>query len=104
MTLIWLAGIPWSICAVRLPFLLRPILKPITAGIASKLESAFVNPEFTTHFGFLERQLASAPDGGPYLCSAFTGADILMSFLLLMSQVPQGGGRPLLNQNEFRKL
>lgn len=44
----------------------------------------FLNENFKTHFGFLESQLASSPDGGKYLCGKdLTAADILMSFPLV---------------------
>lgn len=35
------------------------------------------------HLGFLEDQVKSAPQGGPYLCGPdLAGADIMMSYLL----------------------
>ena len=44
----------------------------------------FLIQNFKTHFGFLELQLKSSPDGGPYLCGKdLTAADILMSFPLM---------------------
>ena len=47
----------------------------------------FLNENFKTHFGFLESQLASSPDGGRYLCGKdLTAADILMSFPLIAGQ------------------
>ena len=56
-------------------------IKPITRGIASKVESSFLNGQFATHYAFLEEQLSTS--GGDYLCgSNLTGADILMSFPL----------------------
>ncbi|OJJ68136.1 hypothetical protein ASPBRDRAFT_199276 [Aspergillus brasiliensis CBS 101740] len=55
-------------------------LKPITGFIASKVNSGFLDNEFKTHFGFLEEQLATAPDGGPYICGKnLTLADIQLS-------------------------
>lgn len=42
--------------------------------------SEFLDQELKTHFQFLEDQLASAPDGGPFLCgSTLTAADVQMS-------------------------
>ncbi|KAJ7635744.1 glutathione S-transferase-like protein [Mycena polygramma] len=63
------------------PFFIRPI----TSQISGKINQGFVDPGLTTHFKFLEGQLASAPDGGPYLCGAtLTGADIMMSFPVMV--------------------
>lgn len=43
-------------------------IKPITRTIGSRVESAFLTENFAKHFGFLDSQLASSPDGGKYLC------------------------------------
>lgn len=60
-------------------------MKPITRAIAGRIDSLYLNPNFTRHFGFLESQLASSPDGGEYLCGKdLTAADILMSFPLIV--------------------
>ncbi|CAK4030091.1 Glutathione S-transferase 1 [Lecanosticta acicola] len=62
-------------------------IKPITRQIAARVESAFLTENFATHFGFLESQIASSPDGGKYLCGKeLTAADILMSFPLLAAR------------------
>ncbi|KAK5164479.1 bifunctional glutathione transferase/peroxidase [Saxophila tyrrhenica] len=59
-------------------------IKPITRSIANNVESSFLNKQFETHFGFLESQLKSSPEGGNYLCGKdLTTADILMSFPLI---------------------
>ncbi|KAJ6589980.1 glutathione S-transferase-like protein [Mycena vulgaris] len=100
MTVTTLAFIPWSLRRAPVPFFLRPL----TSRIATQMHSTFVAPGFATHFTFLEEQLASAPDGGPYLCGAhLTGADILMSFPLILAQVPQDGHSPL-NKEAYPKL
>ncbi|KAJ7655365.1 putative glutathione S-transferase [Mycena rosella] len=91
MTVITLAFVPWSIKKAPTPFFLRPI----TSRIAAQMNASFVAPSFATHLSFLEAQLASAPEGGPYLCGAhLTGADILMSFPLIVAQSAQQGGLP----------
>ncbi|KAJ7503075.1 putative glutathione S-transferase [Mycena galericulata] len=100
MTLMTLAFIPWGIKKAPIPFFIRPL----TSLIASRLTAGFVDPGFATHLGFLESQLASAPDGGPYLCGAhLTGADILMSFPLISAQIPQDGRSPL-NKEAYPSL
>lgn len=44
----------------------------------------FLNENFKTHFGFLEGQLNSSPDGGQYICGKeLTAADIMLSFPLI---------------------
>lgn len=56
-------------------------IKPLTGMVASKVEQAFVAPNLTSHFEFLEDQLKTAPGGGQYLCGReLTAADIMMSF------------------------
>ncbi|KAJ9645587.1 uncharacterized protein PV06_07733 [Exophiala oligosperma] len=58
-------------------------IKPIIAGVANKIESSFLQRNFKTHYDFLEQQLATAPDGGNFLCGKdLTAADIMMSFPL----------------------
>ncbi|RMZ73107.1 glutathione s-transferase [Pyrenophora seminiperda CCB06] len=58
-----------------LPF----FLKPLTATVASKIDSSFVDPELTTHFTFLESYLKESP--GEFFCGErFTGADIMLHF------------------------
>lgn len=56
--------------------------------VASKVEQAFVTPNLTSHFEFLEDQLKTAPGGGPYLCGKeLTAADIMMSFPVIAALV-----------------
>lgn len=73
-------------------------IKPVTRGIASRVESQFLIENFKTHFGFLESQLASSPDNGAYLCGKdITAADILMSFPLI-------AGRSKIDSAAYPKL
>jgi glutathione S-transferase len=59
-------------------------IKPVTRGIADKVDNLYLNDNFATHFGFLESQLTSSPDNGEYLCGAsLTAADILMSYPII---------------------
>lgn len=59
------------------PFFVRPI----TSIVASQVESQFLTRNIGGNLSFLEDQLRTAPEGGPYLCGkALTAADILMSF------------------------
>lgn len=61
------------------PFFIRPI----TTSVADRVTNLFLKPNYETHYGYVESQLASSPDSGEYLCgSQFTAADILMSFPL----------------------
>lgn len=58
-------------------------IKPITNGVADRVTSLFLRPNFKTHYKFLESQLETSPDSGDYLCgNTLTAADILMSFPL----------------------
>lgn len=66
-------------------------IKPITTGIASSVEAAFLARNFKTHYDFLEGQLTTAPDGGNFLCGKdLTAADIMMSFPLEAGQSRSG--------------
>jgi glutathione S-transferase len=56
-------------------------LKPITRGIAGKIDSGYLNKNFTSHMDFLEDQLKTS--GGDFFCgSQLTGADVMMVFPL----------------------
>ena len=69
------------------PFFIRPV----TNGVASKITNMFLQPNFETHFKFLESQLETSPDGGNFLCGRdLTGADILMSFALEAAESRSG--------------
>ena len=69
------------------PFFIRPI----TNSIAGRLNSFFLEPNFKTHYSFLESQLKTSPEGGDYLCGKeVTAADILMSFPLEVGQARSG--------------
>jgi glutathione S-transferase len=64
-------------------------LKPVTNGIANRIQSSFLAPNFKTHYKFLEGQLASSE--GEYLCGRdLSAADILMSFPLEAGQSRSG--------------
>jgi glutathione S-transferase len=55
-------------------------IKPVTGMIVGRVSNDFLKQELATHFKFLESQLSSAPDSGPFLCgSQLTVADIQMS-------------------------
>lgn len=70
-----------------LPF----FLKPITAIVSSKIFNTFLNPNFKSHFDFLEERLNSCPEGGKYLCGQhLTGADIMLSFPLIAGKERSG--------------
>lgn len=59
------------------PFFVRPI----TSIVASQVESAFLTRNVEGNLAFLEDQLKSAPEGGPYICGKdLTAADIMLSF------------------------
>lgn len=61
------------------PFFLRPI----TNGIANKVDGSYTNPELKNHVDFLETYLKESPSKGQYFCSEkLTPADIMMHFAL----------------------
>jgi glutathione S-transferase len=61
----------------RIPLIIRPII----SFVVGKTHAAFVQPNMRKHLSFLEEQLASAPNGGPFLCGEhLTVADILLSY------------------------
>ncbi|CZT02045.1 related to glutathione S-transferase [Rhynchosporium agropyri] len=96
MTFMLLALVAGQIKSSPVPF----FIKPITSGVASKIKTGFLDPNFVTHFSFLEEQLASSPGGGKYLCGPnLTGADILLSFPLLAGRTRTG-----LTKEKYPKL
>ncbi|KAJ5882912.1 uncharacterized protein N7473_009798 [Penicillium subrubescens] len=77
------------------PFFVRPI----TSIVASQVESAFLTHNIEGNLSFLEQQLQTAPEGGPYLCGKeLTAADILMSFPIIAAS-----GRILKDQKQKDK-
>lgn len=78
------------------PFFIRPITK----GISAKISSSHLEPNFKTHYSFLENQLATCPDGGEYFCGKdITGADIMMIFPLEAARSKAG-----LTKDKYPKL
>jgi glutathione S-transferase len=74
------------------------LLKPITNGVASKVETSFLNPELEKHCTFLEDYLSKST--GEFFCGdKLTGADVMMHFGLeaATQRVP-------LNEDRYPKL
>lgn len=65
-------------------------IKPVTNGVADRITSMFLKPNYETHYRFLESQLESSPNGGQYLCGDFSTADVLMSFPLEAGKTRSG--------------
>ncbi|KAM0713435.1 hypothetical protein Q7P37_010397 [Cladosporium fusiforme] len=83
MSLLMVAMFMDNIRTSPVPF----FIKPVTRGIADKVDSLYLLDNYATHFSFLESQLASSPDGGEFLCGKeLTGADILMSYPLMAAK------------------
>jgi glutathione S-transferase len=62
------------------PFFVRPI----TSIVASQVENQFLTRNVEGNLAFVEEQLRTAPDGGPFICGKeLTAADILMSFAVI---------------------
>ncbi|KAJ6485480.1 glutathione S-transferase-like protein [Mycena vitilis] len=102
MSLVQVALVSNAIKFSPAPFFIRPI----TSQISGKINQGFVDPGLKTHFKFLEDQLASSPDGGPYLCGAtLTGADIMMSFPVMVLTSGMGERGPAyLTKEAFPRL
>lgn len=56
-------------------------MKPITRGVAGKVDSSFVDPELKTHCDFLEDYLTKS-SGEFFAGSKLSGADIMIHFTL----------------------
>ena len=68
--------------------------------ITGRIESLYLGPTFTTHWLFLESQMATSPNSGEFLCGKdLTGADILMSFPIGAARSRAG-----LTQEKYPKL
>jgi glutathione S-transferase len=75
-------------------------IKPITRGVADRVDNSFLNRNFAIHTAFLEEQLATSPGGGDWFCGQnLTGADIMMIFPL-----EAGQGRAGIKPEKFPKL
>lgn len=62
------------------PFFVRPI----TSIVASQVENQFLTRNVEGNLAFIEEQLRTAPEGGPFICGKeLTAADILMSFAVI---------------------
>lgn len=62
-------------------------MRPITSIVASQVEAAFLTRNVEGNLAFLEDQLKTAPEGGPFLCGKeLTAADILISFPIIAAK------------------
>ncbi|KAF8864197.1 glutathione S-transferase I [Acephala macrosclerotiorum] len=96
MSFMLVALVALNIKESSVPFFIRPI----TNAISGKISSGFLEPNFKTHFEFLESQLKTSPNNGKYLCGPnLTGADILLSFPLIA-----GRGRAGLTKEKYPLL
>jgi glutathione S-transferase len=75
MPMLLLRLITKQIKSAPVPF----FVKPVSKGIAAKLEAGFVAPNLVRHLGFIEKELAGKTW---FLGEALSGADIQMSFPL----------------------
>lgn len=83
----------WIVVQNSVPFFIKPVSNFITGGI----EKNYLEPNLAANFSFLERQLASSPNHGDYLCgSELTGADFLMEYPLSSAK-----GRVGLTQQKY---
>jgi len=66
-------------------------IKPVTNGIASRVNNGYIWPNMKTHYDYLEKLLETAPDSGEWFCGTqLTGVDIMFSFPLLAGQGRSG--------------
>ncbi|KAJ7736913.1 glutathione S-transferase-like protein, partial [Mycena metata] len=102
MALLLISLVSNNIKSAPVPFFIRPV----TSQISGKIRKGYLDPNFETHFTFLEEQLASAPDGGPYLCgSTLTGADMMLSFPIMVVTSGLGDRGPAnMTKETFPKL
>jgi len=93
---------PMLICLIAGMIKKAPVpffLKFVINGVAGKIEG-FALPEVQKLHELLESQLASAPDGGPFICGKnLTGADIILSFPLEAGRTRTG-----LTKEKYPKL
>ncbi|MCJ1336625.1 hypothetical protein MMC09_001903 [Bachmanniomyces sp. S44760] len=79
MTLLLVQFIMSNIKNGPVPF----FLKFITNGITSKVDAAYLAPNFKTNLDFLESKISSSPGGGSFIAGHnLSGADIMLSFPL----------------------
>ncbi|MGI4745767.1 MAG: glutathione S-transferase family protein [Janthinobacterium lividum] len=68
-----------SLVFARLPKQMPFPLRPVAALISRGLDTQFLNPQLSTHLGYLDSELSDRPW---FAGSEFSGADIIMSFAL----------------------
>ena len=78
-----------------LPFLVRPMVKPILKAISGKAKSSFIMPQINTHLDYLEAELAKSKW---FAGDEFSAADIALSFPIEAAAARGGldASRPLL--------
>ena len=93
MPLLLLKLVSSKIRSSPVPFFMRPI----TGGIAAKLDAQFVDPQLALHFDYIEGVLAARPW---FAGEEFTAADIQMSVPVLggLHRAGLEGGRPNLQR------
>ena len=60
-----------------MPFLLQPLLRPISRGIAKRVKSGFIEPNLARQLDYMEAELTRRPW---FAGAEFSAADIQMSF------------------------
>jgi glutathione S-transferase len=94
MPLLTIALVFGELKGPAVPFFVRPISR----GIAGRVDAAFLEPNFKTHLTYLESLLGSSESG--FLCGEeITGADFMMEFPLLAAK-----GRAGLTKEKYPKL
>jgi len=78
-----------------MPFLLRPLLRPLARGIANRVKSGFIEPNITRQLDYMEAELKRSTW---FAGVEFTAADIQMSFPVEAAAARGGldAGRPKL--------
>jgi glutathione S-transferase len=68
--------------------------------ISARVSTDLLTPEFKTRFEFLEGQLATAPEGGPYLC----GKDVSAADMQMLLPLQAARSIELYKEGEYPRI
>lgn len=78
------------------PFFIKPLLRMISG----RIRSGFLDQNFDSTFKFIEGQLATNPDGGPFFC----GNDLSAADVMMLSPLQAAVDKDVIKQDQYPKI